>query len=284
VIASIPSPASNGIDVGPFEIHAYGLMYALAVTAAILIVRRRWRNLGGDPDLVYDVALWAFPAGLLGGRLYFDITSWGEMPHTWYGPIAVWDGGLGIWGGIAGGALVGIWRIHRAGVSVPDFMDATAPALLVAQAIGRVGNYFNQELFGGPTNLPWALRISPEHRPAGYLHYATFQPTFLYEIIWNLALAAFLVWLGHRRKIKPPGLFALYVTGYSAFRIFEESLRVDPAHHYLGQRLNFWVACVLTLVGIAWFAWTQRRDGHEPIEPVEGAGMHANRADSVPSS
>jgi prolipoprotein diacylglyceryl transferase len=269
VIASIPSPSSNGIGIGPFEIHAYGLMYAFAVAAAVVIVTRRWRKLGGSPDLPWEVAIWAFPAGLLGGRLYFDITSFNEMPHTWYGPIAVWDGGLGIWGGIAAGAAVGIWRVHRAGASVPDFMDATAPALLVAQAIGRIGNYFNQELFGGPTNLPWALQISPEHRPEGYSHYATFQPTFLYEIIWNLALAAFLVWLGHHRKIKPPGLFALYVAGYSAFRIFEESLRVDPAHHILGQRLNFWVAIVLTVVGLAWFAWTQRRDARDPLPPVD---------------
>jgi prolipoprotein diacylglyceryl transferase len=269
VIASIPSPSSSGVGIGPFEIHMYGLMYAFAVTAAVLIVRRRWSKLGGDPELPFQVAIWAFPAGLLGGRLYFDITSFNEMPHTWWGPFAVWDGGLGIWGGIAGGAAVGIWRVHRAGVSVPAFMDCAAPALLVAQAIGRVGNYFNQELFGGPTSLPWGLQISPVHRPEGYLHYATFQPTFLYEIIWNLALAAFLVWLGHHRKIKPPGLFALYVIGYSAFRIFEESLRVDPAHHYLGQRLNFWVAIVLTLIGIAWFAWTQRADGRDPIEPVD---------------
>jgi prolipoprotein diacylglyceryl transferase len=282
VIASIPSPSSNGIGVGPFEIHAYGLMYALAVTAAVLIVRRRWRNLGGDPDLVYDVALWGFPAGLIGGRIYFDITSFSEMPHTWYGPIAVWDGGLGIWGGIALGAVVGIWRVHRAGVSIPDFMDAAAPALLVAQAIGRVGNYFNQELFGGPTNLPWALQISPEHRPVGYAHFATFQPTFLYEIIFDLALAAFLVWLGHHRKIKPPGLFALYVTGYSAFRIFEESLRVDPAHHFLGQRLNFWVAIVLMLCGAAWFVWTQGRRRQDPIEPV--VRLPHDRAKSVTPS
>jgi len=271
MLASIPSPAHPGISLGPFEIHAYGLMYALAVTAAVLITRRRWRNLGGDPDLPLQVAIWAFPAGLIGGRLYFDITSFGEMPHTWWGPFAVWDGGLGIWGGIAAGAAVGIWRVHRAGVSVPDFMDCVAPALLVAQAIGRVGNWFNQELFGGPTSLPWGLRISPEHRPEGYLHHATFQPTFLYEIIWNLALAAFLVWLGHHRKIKPPGLFALYVAGYSAFRIFEESLRVDPAHHILGQRLNFWVAIVLTLVGLIWFARTQRRSAPDPIPPVDGS-------------
>jgi prolipoprotein diacylglyceryl transferase len=284
VIASIPSPSSNGIGIGPFEIHAYGLMYAFAVAAAVIIVTRRWRNLGGSPDLPWEVAIWAFPAGLIGGRLYFDITSFSEMPHTWYGPIAVWDGGLGIWGGIAAGAAVGIWRVHRAGASVFDFMDCTAPALLVAQAIGRVGNYFNQELFGGPSSLPWALQISPAHRPEGYIHYATFQPTFLYEIIWNLALAAFLVWLGHHRKIKPPGLFALYVAGYSAFRIFEESLRVDPAHHILGQRLNFWVAIVLTLIGLAWFAYTQRAEARDPIPPVKGVGAPPDAPETVPTS
>jgi prolipoprotein diacylglyceryltransferase len=124
--------------------------------------------------------------------------------------------------------------------------------------VGRVGNYFNQELFGGPTSLPWGLEISPAHRPPGYADDATFHPTFLYEIIWNLSLAAFLVWLGHHRRIRPPGLFALYVTGYSAFRIFEESLRVDPAHHILGLRLNLYVAAVLTIAGGAWFVFTQR--------------------------
>jgi hypothetical protein len=136
-------------------------------------------------------------------------------------------------------------------------MDAAAPALLVGQAIGRIGNYFNQELFGGPTSLPWALQISPAHRPMGYESFATFHPTFLYELIWNLALAAFLVWLGHHRRIRPPGLFALYVSGYSAFRIFEESLRVDPAHHFLGLRLNFYVATLLGLAGLLWFARSQ---------------------------
>src|SRR5262249_21005213 len=181
-----------------------------------------------------------------------------HVPDHWWGPLAIWDGGLGIWGGIAAGTAVGIWRVHRSGASVAEFMDAAAPALLVAQAIGRVGNYFNQEIFGGPTSLPWGLEIDPINRPEGYARYSTFQPTFLYEIIWNLALAAFLVWLGNHRRIRPPGLFALYVTGYSAFRIFEESLRIDPSHHILGQRLNFWVAIVLALIGLAWFLWTQR--------------------------
>jgi Prolipoprotein diacylglyceryl transferase len=128
----------------------------------------------------------------------------------------------------------------------------------VAQAIGRVGNYFNQELFGGPTTLPWALHIDAAHRPAGYEAYATFHPTFLYEIVWNLALAAALVALGRRRQIRPPGLFALYVTGYSGFRIFEEALRVDPAHHVFGLRLNFYVAVLLFVVGVTWFVRTQR--------------------------
>jgi prolipoprotein diacylglyceryl transferase len=170
----------------------------------------------------------------------------------------VWKGGLGIWGGIALGTLVGLWVLRRRGANIAVFMDAAAPALLVAQAIGRVGNYLNQELFGGPTTLPWALEISPAHRPVGYAQYATFHPTFLYELIWNLLLAGALVWLGRHRRIRAPGLFALYVAGYSFARIGEELLRVDPAHHIFGLRLNFYVASILFLAGIAWFVRIQR--------------------------
>jgi prolipoprotein diacylglyceryl transferase len=264
VVGSIPSPASSGFHLGPFDVHVYGLLYVVGLAAAVLITVRRWEAQGGSRELVYDVAMWGFPAGVIGGRLYFDLTSSGEVPAHWWGAFAVWDGGMGIWGGIALGTLVGVWRLRRAGVSVAAFMDAAAPALLVGQAIGRVGNYFNQELFGGPTSLSWALQISPAHRPMGYESFATFHPTFLYELIWNLALAAFLVWLGHHRRIRPPGLFALYVAGYSAFRIFEESLRVDPAHHIFGLRLNFYVATLLCLGGLLWFArsqgwWPSRR-------------------------
>jgi len=205
VIASIPSPSSSGLSVGPLEVHFYGLMYVLAVLAAVLITVRRWEARGGSRETVYDVAIWGFPAGLIGGRLYFDITSWGEVPAHWWGPFAVWEGGLGIWGGIAAGTVVGIWRLRRAGVSVAEFMDAAAPALLVAQAIGRLGNYFNQELFGGPTSLPWAIEIAPATRPDGYAADATFHPTFLYEMLWNLSLAAFLVWLGNHRSHPTPG-------------------------------------------------------------------------------
>jgi prolipoprotein diacylglyceryl transferase len=263
--AYIPSPASNGFSIGPFFVHAYGLAYVFAVAAAILVTRHRWAKQGGDPNLPQDIALLAFPAGLIGGRIYFDITTPSQVPPHWWGFLAIWKGGLGIWGGIAGGAAMGLWLINRR-LSRPDvrrFMDAVAPGLLVAQAIGRIGNYFNQELFGAPSSLPWALKIDPAHRPPGYERYATFEPTFLYELIWNLVLAGFLVWLGHRRRVKPPGLFALYVAGYSAFRIFEETQRIDYSNYVLGMRLNFWIASLLCLAGLTWFVGIQR--GWHPI-------------------
>jgi prolipoprotein diacylglyceryl transferase len=257
IAGSIPSPGSNVLQLGPVSVHLYGLMYVLAVLASVGIAARRWERIGGDRSLVYQVALWGFPAGLIGGRLYFLATSWNEVPHHWWGPFALWKGGLGIWGGIAAGTLAGLIVLRRRHADIPRFLDAAAPALLVAQSIGRVGNWFNQELFGGPTSLPWGLEISPAHRPAGYAQYATFHPTFLYEIIWNLGLAAGLVWLGHHRRIRAPGLFALYVAGYSLGRIGEELLRVDPAHHILGFRLNFFVAILLFVAGMIWFAYTQ---------------------------
>jgi prolipoprotein diacylglyceryl transferase len=231
----------------------------VGIALAIIITRRRWSAVGGDPELVSDVALWAVPAGIIGGRIYFDITTPMDIPHVWYGVFAVWDGGLGIWGGIALAAVVGLWRIRKAGADGKLFMDAVAPALLVAQGIGRIGNYFNKELFGGPTTLPWGLEIPVQYRPTGYLQYATFHPTFLYELVWDFALAALLVWLGHHTKIKAPGLFALYVAGYSAFRIFEESLRVDSSVHIFGLRLNMYVAIILMIIGLVWFYRIQRR-------------------------
>jgi prolipoprotein diacylglyceryl transferase len=259
VLWSIPSPSSNGFHIGPLFIHAYGLAYVFAVAAAVMLTRRRWEAVGGHRELVYDVALWGFPAGVIGGRLYFLATSWNEVPPHWWCPFAVWQGGLGIWGGIALGVAVGLWRVHRAGASIPLFMDAGAPGLLVAQAIGRIGNYFNQELFGRPSSLPWALQISVAHRPAKYVQYSTFEPMFLYELIFDLLYAVFLIWLGRTVRIRPPGLFALYVAGYSAFRIFEETQRIDPSHYLWGMRINFYVASLLCIGGFAWFAVTQRR-------------------------
>ena len=269
--AYIPSPSNNGFYLGPLFVHAYGLAYVFAVAAAIVVTRWRWRRVGGDPDICYEAAAWGFPAGLIGGRIYFLITTPSQIPPHWWGPFAIWKGGLGIWGGILCGILGGLYIVRKRLTrgDVLRFMDAAAPGLLVAQAIGRIGNYFNQELFGKPSTLPWALKISPDHRPEHFTQYATFQPTFLYEIIWNLGLAGFLIWLGNRRRIKPPGLLALYVAGYSAFRMFEEQLRIDYSVHVLGFRLNFWIALLVCLAGIAWFVWIQRRGKTEPL-PLDG--------------
>jgi prolipoprotein diacylglyceryl transferase len=266
--AAIPSPSTNVVHVGPFVVHVYGLLYVLAVVAAVAITRRRWAARGGSRELVYDVALWAVPAGIVGGRLYFLATTPGDAFEHWWGPLAVWEGGLGIWGGIAAGTIVGLWRVRRAGASLANFLDAAAPALLVAQAIGRVGNYFNQELFGRPTDLPWALEIDRDHRPDRYLADPTFHPTFLYELLWNLALAAALVWLDSRRRVRPPGLFALYVAGYCAFRIVDELLRVDAAAHVLGVRWNLLLAIAGTAIGVAWFVATRRAAQHGAAPPA----------------
>jgi prolipoprotein diacylglyceryl transferase len=275
-LASIPSPPTNGIHLGPLFIHVYGLMYVVGIALAIYITARRWAEAGGDRALVYDVAMWGVPAGIVGGRIYFDVTTPFDMPHHWWGPFAVWDGGLGIWGGVALAALVGAWRVRRAGASVGVFMNAVAPALLVAQGIGRIGNYFNQELFGKPSGLPWAVQISYAARlnsgiPAADLKYTTFQPSFLYELIFDLVLAAGLVWLGHHRKIQPQGLFALYVAGYSGYRIFEETIRIDSSAYFLGLRLNFFVAIVLAVAGLVWFVIVQRRGGRQAGPPSEAA-------------
>jgi prolipoprotein diacylglyceryl transferase len=282
-LSFIPSPSTNGFHLGPLFIHIYGLMYVIGITLAVLITQRRVRNAGGNSALVGDVALWAVPAGIIGGRIYFDITTPSQIPHVWYGVFAVWSGGLGIWGGVAAGVLVGGWRVRRAGQSVALFADAVAPALLVAQAIGRIGNYFNKELFGGPTTLPWGLEVPSQYRPPGYQHFHTFHPTFLYELIWDLLLAAVLIWLGNRRSIRPPGLFALYVAGYSAFRIVEESLRIDNSEHFLGLRLNFYVAGVLTIAGLAWFVISQRR-APAPVTADEPTGDKDDAQDSEAES
>jgi prolipoprotein diacylglyceryl transferase len=261
--AFIPSPPVSGVHIGPLFVHFYGLMYVVGIVLAIYMSRRRWAAVGGDPALVYDVALWAVPAGIVGGRIYFDITTPFDVPQHWWGPFAVWTGGLGIWGGVAAGVAAGIWRVRRAGADWRLMGDAIAPALLVAQAIGRIGNYFNQELFGKPASLPWAVEITRAARlragiPAADLRFGTFQPSFLYELIFDLALAAALVWLGHHRHIRPPGLLALYVAGYSGYRIFEETIRIDSSAYLLGLRLNMYIAVTVTLTGLIWFVVSQR--------------------------
>ena len=219
----------------------YGLMLLLGIAGAIWLTGRRWVKWGGDWDLVYRVAIWGVVAGIVGARAYHLITSWNQdsaIHAHWYGPFAVWSGGLGIWGAIPLGVLAGAWVVRRSGNSVRLFMDAVAPGLLLAQGIGRWGNYFNQELYGKATTLPWGLKI--DARPPGVLHH----PTFLYEFVWDLLGVLLLLWVDRRFTIKRPALFSLYVAVYTAFRTFEETLRVDPSNHFLGERINFWVSLV----------------------------------------
>jgi prolipoprotein diacylglyceryl transferase len=286
--AYLPSPPITGFHIGPLFVHMYALMYLVGIALAIVLTRRRWRAVGGNPELVGEIAIWVVPAGIIGGRIYFDVTTPMDIPHVWYGPFAVWSGGLGIWGGVLVGGLVGIWRLRKRGVSPALFADAMAPGLLIAQGIGRIGNYFNKELFGRPTSLPWGLEIPYSYRvqsgiPAQYLHFSTFQPTFLYELIFDFAWAGFLIWLGRHRTIKPPGLFALYVFGYSGYRIFEESLRIDSSVYIFGLRLNMYIACLLTVVGAVWFYRSQRRPLREmAAAPPEGPAVAPAPAEGPP--
>ncbi|MGE5691239.1 MAG: prolipoprotein diacylglyceryl transferase [Pseudomonadota bacterium] len=272
-LASIPSPSGGELDVGPVQIHAYGLMLLLAIAACVWLTGVRWVRRGGDWDLVFRVAVWGVAAGIVGARLYHVITSWNEVPDEWWGVFAVWKGGLGVWGGIGLGVLVGAIVVHRSGESVTRFMDAVAPGLLLAQAIGRWGNWWNQELFGGPTDRPWGLEIDPENRPAQYLDRPTFHPTFLYESLWNLLGVGVLLLVDRRFRIRPPALFALYVAWYTAGRFFIEQLRVDPAHELGPWRLNAWVSLALFVLSAAYFLWHQwlgprrRARSDEPAPP-----------------
>jgi prolipoprotein diacylglyceryl transferase len=282
LLASIPSPSSNSIDIGPLELRAYGVAIALGVVAAVAICRRRWEARGGNPDDIVAIGMWAVPAGLVGARLYHVITDWQRFQGRWWHAFAVWEGGLGIPGGIAGGVLVGVWVAKRRGLPIAELLDAAAPALPVAQAIGRLGNWFNQELFGEPTTLPWGLEIDPANRPPEYAEFATFHPTFLYEALWNLALAGVLVFIGRRWNPRPPGqLFVGYVAGYAAGRLWVESLRIDPASLLLGTRVNIWVSAAVLIIAIAVLVIRARRAAPTPeeAEPDVEAAADAGEGD-----
>ncbi|HET7573026.1 MAG TPA: prolipoprotein diacylglyceryl transferase [Gaiellaceae bacterium] len=260
LLASIPSPAEGVFELGPLTLHMYGVMLLLGIAGCVWLTGRRWVRWGGDWDLIYRVALWGVIAGIVGARIYHDITSWNQdqaIHDHWWGVFAVWEGGLGIWGAIPAGVLVGAWVVRRSGNSVRLMMDAVAPGLLLAQAIGRWGNYWNQELYGKPSDLPWAVEIDPAHRPADHLDQATYHPTFLYEFTWDVLGVGVLLWLDRRFNLRRPALFALYVAWYCTFRTYEEVLRIDPSNHVGGMRLNFWVSLGVWVLAVAFFAWWQ---------------------------
>ena len=271
-LASIPSPDRNVFELGPLTIRLYGLMLLAGILVAIYVFGRRWVAWGGDWDLVLRVSMWGVGWGIVGARLYHVVTSWDEVPDEWWGVFAVWKGGLGIWGGIAGGVIAGAIVARRAGANVSLMADAATPGIMLAQVVGRLGNYFNQELYGKPSDLPWALEIDPEERSRDYEAFATFHPIFLYEMLWNVIGAAALVGLG--RRLKPGGILWLYVMWYSLGRLaWQEHLRIDPSNHIGGLRLNFWIAIGVFLLGLWGFLRSQRREGPRAAEtPVRAAG------------
>ena len=258
LLGFIPSPSSGVIHVGPLSIHLYGLTLLVAILLCVWMTTVRWKRQGGDSDLVIRVTVWGVGFGVIGARLYHDLTSWNQVPAPrWEGVFEVWNGGLGIWGGILFGTIAGVIVVRRAGVSGAAFMDAAAPGLLLAQGVGRIGNWWNQELYGKPTSLPWGLKIDALHRFPQYAADATYHPTFLYELIWDLAGVVLLLWLDRRYTFRPPALFALYVAYYCFGRFFEELLRIDPSHHIFGLRLNAWVSVICFVGATGFFIWWQ---------------------------
>jgi prolipoprotein diacylglyceryl transferase len=267
ILASIPSPSSGVINLGPLPLRAYALCIILGILAAVVVGDRRLVARGGPKGAMAEVATWAVPAGLIGARLYHLATNpelyWGAHGQGTVAALEVWHGGLGIWGGVLGGAI-GAWLVcRRKGLDLALVADALAPGLVLAQAIGRWGNYFNQELFGRPTTLPWGLEISPSHRPVGYERFTTFHPTFLYESLWDVAVALLLIWADRRFKLTGGRVFALYVAAYTFGRFWIESLRIDDAHKFLGLRLNDWTSVVVFAGAIAFLLL---RRGPEPVD------------------
>ena len=251
MLASFPSPSSNAIHIGALQLRAYGLMIALGVFAAVWLSQRRCPARHIDPLAIQTLALRAVPAGLIGSRVYHVLTDWRSFEGRWLDVFKIWQGGLGIPGGMLAGVVTGVLYARRMGLDLGDLVDVAAPALPLAQAIGRIGNWFNQELFGRPTSLPWGVRIDPEHRPLKYAAQTTYQPTFLYEMLWNLALVGLILWLD-RKKVIPRGrLLAVYVVGYGVGRLWIELLRIDPAGHLFGVRVNVWVSLLLIVAGTA---------------------------------
>ena len=271
-LAYLPSPSQGVWHLGPLPIRAYALCIIAGILVALALTRRRWVARGGTGEQVEAVAMWAVPFGIVGGRLYHVITD----PELYFKPgeqplraLFIWDGGLGIWGAVALGA-VGAWiSCRKHGMSLAAFADAAAPGVVLAQAIGRWGNYFNQELYGRPSVLPWALLIDPAHRPAATPTVALYQPTFLYESLWDAAVFLLLVWADRRYRLRRGQLTALYVAAYTAGRAWVEALRDDHANHIAGLRLNDWTSIIVFACAVAVLVRLHRSRPPELSTPVD---------------
>ncbi len=283
-LTSIPSPGQGVWYLGSVPVRAYALCIIAGILVAVLLTDRRWQARGGSAGTVGDVAVWAVPFGIVGGRIYHVVTS----PQPYFGEggspadaLKIWNGGLGIWGAVLFGAI-GAWiGCRRRGIPLPAFGDALAPGLALAQAIGRWGNWFNQELFGRPTDLPWGLEIDPVNRPDGYETATTFHPTFLYESLWLVIMAAVLIWADRRFQMGHGRVFALYVMLYTAVRGVIETVRIDEANTIAGVRVNVWVSGIVFAGALAYFLISARlRPGRESVvEPVGADHVLATEAD-----
>jgi prolipoprotein diacylglyceryl transferase len=261
-LASFPSPSDGVWHLGPLPLRAYALSIIAGIGVAIWLGERRWVARGGRPGDVIEIATWMVPFGIVGGRVYHVVSS----PQAYFGdggdPVSalyIWEGGLGIWGAIALGGVGAWFGCRRRGIPLPAFGDALAPGIVLAQAIGRLGNYFNQELYGRATDLPWAVEIDPEHRPAAMPDQATYHPAFLYELLWNVGVAGLVIWADRRFKLGHGRAFALYVAAYTVGRAWIEALRVDPANELFGLRLNEWTSLVVFLGAVAYIVVSARR-------------------------
>ena len=281
LVTSIPSPSTGVWHLGPLPLRAYALGIIIGALAAIWIGDKRLTARGGREGLMADIAIWAVPFGIVGARMYHVATD----PELYFGEgrnaidaFKIWEGGLGIWGAIAGGALGAYLAARRYGVRFSVVADALAPGLLVAQAIGRLGNWFNQELFGKPTELPWGLEIDLVNRPEGYEQFATFQPTFLYELLWNLAAAVVLLAIDRKLKLTGGRAFMLYVMLYTAGRFWIEQLRIDTVNHIGPFRLNVWTSIIVFVIAAIFFVATRNRQvsAEAMLHPVESAAPESD--------
>ncbi len=279
-LAYLPSPSTGVWQIGPFPVRAYALAIILGVVAAVVIGERRWVARGGSKGLVTDVATLAVPGGIVGARIYHVITTPDRYLDEPLAALYVWQGGLGIPGGIAGGFVVSWLVLHRRGIAKGAFADAVAPGVAVAQAIGRLGNWFNQELFGKPTTLPWGLEIDPDNADA-IAGAVAYHPTFLYELLWNLGVAAIVIWADRRWRLGGGRAFALYLALYAVGRGWIEALRIDEAQEFFGLRLNDYVMGMVYLGALVYLVLRRHVDREERVEPpatdapVKAAGSPA---------